>query len=407
MDRDTKHAEKSYLRRGGSVTWEQFKPFSPPGSDTLRESVRLMHDFAVAVNALGAAPAHRILDLGTGSCWTSDWLHRLNLRAVSVDISFDMLKVGQARFDPGAAALVTADIEALPFRAGSFDRALCLNALHHVPNPAVALREIARVLTDDGRIVFIEPGRGHAMNAASQSAMSDFGVLEQDLEATMLMQLCADAGFKSVTIRPLSYMTGEIELTLEELTQWRRWTATKRPLRAIRKMWRALLEIPGLRKNGLLLEDALSMTWSRILMRHVEEQSVIVASRSGHVSASREYRAAITIEPSSPLQRRGGQIVCRLRVRNIGNVTWSAKAAKGSVQVGGQLLDDAKRLTARDYCRCALPHDVGPGAECIVGVQMAAPADPGRHLKFDMVAEGVTWFEQEGSQVLVVDVPAD
>ena len=67
MNPDTKQAEKNYLRRGGSVTWEQFKPFSPPGMDTLRDSVRLMHDFAVAVNALGVTSTHRILDLGTGS----------------------------------------------------------------------------------------------------------------------------------------------------------------------------------------------------------------------------------------------------------------------------------------------------------------------------------------------------
>jgi len=37
---DTKQAEKDYLRRSGSLAWEQVKPFSPPATDTLGESVR-------------------------------------------------------------------------------------------------------------------------------------------------------------------------------------------------------------------------------------------------------------------------------------------------------------------------------------------------------------------------------
>ena len=36
--------------------------------------------------------------------------------------------------------------KALPFRSGTFDKAVCFSALHHVPNMARALTEIARVL---------------------------------------------------------------------------------------------------------------------------------------------------------------------------------------------------------------------------------------------------------------------
>ncbi|MGH9253278.1 MAG: hypothetical protein ACRD3C_01775, partial [Vicinamibacterales bacterium] len=86
---DTKNAEKEYLARTGSSTWERAKPFSPPGSDTLAESAHMLHDFAAAMLMLQPSPDDLILDLGAGGCWCSDLLGRLNRSAVAVDISLD------------------------------------------------------------------------------------------------------------------------------------------------------------------------------------------------------------------------------------------------------------------------------------------------------------------------------
>ena len=130
---NTKQAEKEYLARTGSSAWEQSKPFSPPGLDTLAESARMLHDFAAAMLALEPAPGDLILDLGAGACWCSDLLGRLNRPAIAVDISWDMLRAGRSR--PGAdIRAVTGDLEALPFRSGAFQKAVCLSAVHHVPD---------------------------------------------------------------------------------------------------------------------------------------------------------------------------------------------------------------------------------------------------------------------------------
>src|SRR5262245_48769956 len=124
MARDTKQAEKEYLSRTGSSEWERTKPFSPPGSDTLVESARLMHDFAAAMLALQPAPSDLILDLGAGGCWCSDLLQRLNRRSVAVDIAWEMLRAGQSRFNGAAPPAVVGDMERLPFRDGTFDKAV-------------------------------------------------------------------------------------------------------------------------------------------------------------------------------------------------------------------------------------------------------------------------------------------
>lgn len=71
--------------------------------------------------------------------------------------------------DPGEAALARARAavpgarfeaasgEALPFPEASFQGAVMLNALHHVPDPARALAEAARVLRPGYALVVVEP----------------------------------------------------------------------------------------------------------------------------------------------------------------------------------------------------------------------------------------------------------
>ena len=177
---NSKQAEKEYLRKSGSGAWERVKPFSPAGEHTLDESIRLIHDFAVAAHALELRPGHQVLDLGVGAGWTTEWLRRLNVKVVAVDIAHDMLSVGRQRV-PSPARLVAGDLEVLPFMPGSFDRALCLNALHHLADPGAALREVHATLREHGRLVLIEPGAGHSHRDTSLRAVQEFGVLEQEL----------------------------------------------------------------------------------------------------------------------------------------------------------------------------------------------------------------------------------
>ena len=112
-----------------------------------------------------------------------------------MDLSLDMLRAGRGR--PGAPIrAVAGDMEALPFRSGTFDKAVCFSALHHVPNMARAVGEIARVLAPDGVALFSEPGEGHGEAAVSAIATRDFGVLEQDVIVETFIRDCRDGGVR-------------------------------------------------------------------------------------------------------------------------------------------------------------------------------------------------------------------
>jgi len=401
---DSKQAEKEYLARTGSSAWERVKPFSHPGADTLDDSAHLLHDFAVAMLALRPAPDDLILDVGAGGCWCTDLLGRLNRKSVAVDISWDMLRTGRSRPGGNMIRAVAGDLEHLPFRDRMFQKAVCLNAIHHVPDIPAAVREIGRVLSDDGVALFSEPGRGHAEAPISTTAMRDFGVLEQDVLIADFARACRDAGFTDVRIKTLSYAIPEFDLTVDEWESWTRLAASKRPMRALQKIVRGVAEIFGLGKQGPLFEEAFGMSLIRTLRHAMEDHPIILASKAALAGRAplTPWVAAITVKaPDRAAQ--GTVLAVWVQITNMGSRMWPAApqhGASGHVTLGVQLLDAAGRLVNRDYHRVALQRDIAPGESATLAFPCPIPAAPGLHLlKFDLVAEGITWFEPLGSPV--------
>jgi ubiquinone/menaquinone biosynthesis C-methylase UbiE len=398
---DSKQAEKEYLARTGSREWERVKPFSHPGSDTLTESARLLHDFSVAMLTLQPLPGDRILDLGAGGCWCSDLLGRLNRSSVAVDISLDMLSTGRSR--PGGASIraVAGDMERLPFRSGTFDKAICLSAIHHVPDIQAAVGEIARVLRDDGMAFFSEPGRGHAEAPVSTAAMRDFGVLEQDILIDRFVRACRHAGFGDVRIKPLSYAIPEFDLTADQWDRWSRLARSRRPVRALGTIRRGVAEFFGAAKRTTLFEETIAMSLVRLLRGAIEDHPIIVASRrNARAAAQPSWLARIEVGHMAARAKAGGVTSIRVTITNAGSATWphTSAAGTGHVTLGVQLLEDSGRLLARDHHRVALPRSAAPGGCIELQFGCPVPPVPGRYrLKFDLVAEGVTWFEPTGS----------
>ena len=415
---DTKQAEKEYLARTGSSAWERVKPFSHAGADTLGDSAQLLHDFSVAMLTLQPAPDDLILDLGAGGCWCSDLLGRLNRRSVAVDISLDMLRTGRSRPTGATIRAVAGDLERLPFRSGTFQKAVCLSAIHHVPDIPKALVELSRVLTDDGVAFFSEPGRGHADAPVSTAAMRDFGVLEQDILIENFAAACRSAGFRDVRVKALGYAVPAFDLTPEDWSAWSRLAASRRPMRAARKIALAFAELLGLGKQGALFEETFGMAVVRTLRGAMEDHPILLASKTplGVAGVGPKWAADIEVQtvtsvacgaaaptrvPATVPATVLPTVPMTVSATNRGSARWNAasRTGTGHVTLGIQVLDADGRLLTRDHHREPLPNDVPPGQTVSLTFNCPAPAEPGRYvLKLDLVAEGVTWFETAGSR---------
>jgi hypothetical protein len=102
-----------------------------------------------------------------------------------------------------------------------------------------------------------------------------------------------------------------------------------------------------------------------------------------------------------PLLARIGQpLQVRTRVHNLSTRPFPAQATYGRrlVRLGAQLCDADGHVINRDFARAWLPGPLGPGGHTDVPIDITPPAQPGRYaLKFDLVSEGIDWFESCGS----------
>jgi SAM-dependent methyltransferase len=91
-----------------------------------------------------------VLDVG---CGVGHSFHLLAPRvSVGVDVAAEALE-GQDR------ETVTADMRALPFADASFASVVAIHSIEHVPDPERAIAEAARVVADEGIVVYATPNR--------------------------------------------------------------------------------------------------------------------------------------------------------------------------------------------------------------------------------------------------------
>jgi hypothetical protein len=127
-------------------------------------------------------------------------------------------------------------------------------------------------------------------------------------------------------------------------------------------------------------------------------------SNLGNAIPGATPRAQIAVSgplPALPvIARAGRKVTLKARVRNLSTRPFPARASYGRrlVRLGAQLCDGAGSLIERDFERAWLPATLGPGESAEIPITVTAPPQPGRYaLKFDLVSEGIDWFEKCGS----------
>jgi hypothetical protein len=132
------------------------------------------------------------------------------------------------------------------------------------------------------------------------------------------------------------------------------------------------------------------------------------ANNLGNAIAGATPRAQIDVHRSwfeqlikRPLRATAGEAVeVTTRVTNLSTRAFPAQATYGRrlVRLGAQLCTEDGTLVNRDYERAWLPAPLPPGETATVPLIIKAPDQPGRYmLKFDLVSEGIDWFEACGS----------
>jgi SAM-dependent methyltransferase len=103
---------------------------------------------------LDPRPGQRILDLSSGTGWTSRVIARRGATVTGVDIASQLLAAARAIADREALRISyqIGDAESLPFEDGEFDAVVSTCGVMFASRPENAARELARVCRRGGRI---------------------------------------------------------------------------------------------------------------------------------------------------------------------------------------------------------------------------------------------------------------
>jgi ubiquinone/menaquinone biosynthesis C-methylase UbiE len=99
-----------------------------------------------------------ILDVGSGAGQIAGHLLEFAdpaARITCIDLSQQMLCRARRRLHSDRPAYIAADLSALPFADRSFDGVTCGYVLEHLPDPALGLSELARVMCTGGRMLLL------------------------------------------------------------------------------------------------------------------------------------------------------------------------------------------------------------------------------------------------------------
>ena len=161
-------------------------------------------------------PGARVLDLGCGTGWTSEFYARAGYVVTGLDISSEMLRVA-ARLRPfRTLSFVVGDYERLP-ASKAFDAIVSFGALHHSENLSAALLSCFQALGPGGVFIIMEPGEGHAESESSIRCATEYGTTEKSLPPELLRSELRTAGFREVEVVPwLGHFSSSLITPMEQ-----------------------------------------------------------------------------------------------------------------------------------------------------------------------------------------------
>ena len=335
-------------------------------------------DFANIAVTLALAPGSRILDVGCGSGWLSEYFARLGYEVKGIDISPDLIQMSRERVarvpygadheTPLRCTFAVHDVEVAPL-PDKFDAILCYDSLHHFEDERAVVKNLAAML-EIGGLLFILEGERPAVGSASEAelfdVMSEFGTLESPFDFGYLRQVLDEHGFAVV---------GDY------------------------------VSVNGLFERETIVDDLLPLADVAINYNYLACKKVVEAAAASSIADSRNpglLRADIAVVSAPPVRVAAGETLkFELAITNEGNTLWLAgrRAQLGTVMPTVKVFDARESLVSEVHGEPPLPQAVAPGETVRLKFRTRAPQQSGGYLlKVDLVDQQVCWFEEVGSQ---------
>lgn len=149
---------------------EYFDQLAPTWDEKLSpEKLTRLSD---TIKELGIRPGYCVLDVGSGTGVLLPFLAAGmgdEGRIIALDFSAEMLVQGKAKSSATIVEFVQADGMAVPLADGSVDLALCNGVFPHFSDRGKALKEMGRVLRNNGRLVISHTMSREMINQLHQS----------------------------------------------------------------------------------------------------------------------------------------------------------------------------------------------------------------------------------------------
>jgi ubiquinone/menaquinone biosynthesis C-methylase UbiE len=346
---------------------------------------QMLSDLGAIMSLLPLPPA-RLLDFGCGTGWTSCFFAQRGYEVTGVDISSIAIQHAEASKNKmGLKNLnyLVGDYESISLE-DSFDCAVFYHSLHHSEDYEAALKTAFRSLKSYGVCLTCEPGLGHARQKTSLQAVGKYQVTEKDMPPQYIIKAARRVGFRKYETYPCWPSIGKI--VNERLPR-----VNSRFDALIRELFSFLVVI---------------RTW---LFKQSLGSLVKLTKGDLNSSIRGQLKAKLNIEINEREIKEGEAIGARATIKNISPAIWlPTNADKGAVHLGCHLLDRQGKMIARDFFRQKLSPGSGrqilPKESITVQTVIPSPSRGDYILEFDLVAEGVCWFAENGSETVPVSV---
>src|SRR5947209_5911761 len=339
-------------------------------------------DFANMAVALALPDGSRVLDVGCGSGWLSEYFARLGYEVRGIDISPDLVEMSRERVarvpygvdheTPLRCTFQVHDIERAPL-AERFDAVVCYDSLHHFEDERAVVRHLAAMLPVGGQLFILEgerPPAGSESEEELREVMREFRTLESPFDHGYLRALLDEHGFAVV---------GDY------------------------------VSVNGLFERDMLEGDRLPLRKLPTSYHYFTCKKVCEGARASTVPDSR--RPGLLRARFSPLGDMsehvapGELLTVPFAVENTGDTLWltGQTVRAGIVMPAVRVFDEAGALVSEFHGEPLLPRAVAPGETVKLKIEYTAPRRPGAYtLKIDLVDQHVCWFEQQGSEPLLI-----